>query len=276
MTAQPRPLLADGAVAIDGRPVLRGIDLPVAHRRLPGPHGRQRLRQVHARARDTGLLPADRRDPRACSAPRSRLRRLAAHRLRPAARGRRLRRARLGLGGRGAGRLGQRRLFRPLSRADRAAIDDALEVVGLAHRAGDGVARLSGGQQQRVLIARALAASPRCCSSTSRPPASTCEPARAADALAELKSRGSTIVLVAQPRARSPRWSTGRWSCATAGSPRTARPSPTTASPRASPPPTTSATTTLGPATRSPPHPLGRAAPVTPSSSSASPSCSAR
>ena len=41
-----------------------------------------------------------------------------------------------------------------------AAIDDALEVVGLTDKAGDSVSTLSGGQQQRVLIARALAGEP--------------------------------------------------------------------------------------------------------------------
>ena len=59
-----------------------------------------------------------------------------------------------------AGRLTHRRLLRPLGRDDRAAIDRALDLVGLTARARDGVAQLSGGQQQRVLIARALAGEP--------------------------------------------------------------------------------------------------------------------
>ncbi|GAA2040977.1 MULTISPECIES: metal ABC transporter ATP-binding protein [Streptomyces] len=58
-----------------------------------------------------------------------------------------------------AGRLARRRL-RPLGRADRAAVDRALELVGLADRSGDPVEALSGGQHQRVLIARALAGEP--------------------------------------------------------------------------------------------------------------------
>ncbi|UUZ58544.1 metal ABC transporter ATP-binding protein [Nocardioides sp. B-3] len=53
-----------------------------------------------------------------------------------------------------SGRLTGRRLLRLPTRADRIAIDDAPEVVGLSHRAHDGVSTLSGGQQQRVLIAR--------------------------------------------------------------------------------------------------------------------------
>jgi zinc transport system ATP-binding protein len=58
-----------------------------------------------------------------------------------------------------SGRLARTKL-RPLSRADKAAVTHALEVVGLADRARDSVNALSGGQHQRVLIARALAAEP--------------------------------------------------------------------------------------------------------------------
>jgi manganese/iron transport system ATP-binding protein len=43
------------------------------------------------------------------------------------------------------------------SRADKAAARDALDEVGLAHRAGDRFGVLSGGQRQRVLLARAVA-----------------------------------------------------------------------------------------------------------------------
>jgi zinc transport system ATP-binding protein len=59
-----------------------------------------------------------------------------------------------------SGRLSRRRVWRPLGRADRVAIDAALEAVDLADRAHDGIATLSGGQQQRALIARALAGEP--------------------------------------------------------------------------------------------------------------------
>ncbi|WP_405581288.1 metal ABC transporter ATP-binding protein [Streptomyces sp. NBC_01190] len=58
-----------------------------------------------------------------------------------------------------AGRLARTRL-RPPGRADRAAVDRALDRVGMAGRAGDSVDALSGGQHQRVLIARALAGEP--------------------------------------------------------------------------------------------------------------------
>ncbi|GAB2791203.1 metal ABC transporter ATP-binding protein [Streptomyces daliensis] len=58
-----------------------------------------------------------------------------------------------------SGRLARTRL-RPLGRADRAAVDRALELVGMRERARDSVSALSGGQHQRVLIARALAGEP--------------------------------------------------------------------------------------------------------------------
>ncbi|MGP3979896.1 metal ABC transporter ATP-binding protein [Streptomyces sp. KR80] len=58
-----------------------------------------------------------------------------------------------------AGRLARTRLGLP-RRADREAVARALELVGMAGRAGDSVNALSGGQHQRVLIARALATEP--------------------------------------------------------------------------------------------------------------------
>lgn len=58
-----------------------------------------------------------------------------------------------------AGRLARTKLRWP-RREDRAAVDRALELVGMADRAKDSVNALSGGQHQRVLIARALAGEP--------------------------------------------------------------------------------------------------------------------
>lgn len=58
-----------------------------------------------------------------------------------------------------SGRLARTR-FGLMRRADRAAVDLALDLVGLGDRGGDSVDALSGGQHQRVLIARALAGEP--------------------------------------------------------------------------------------------------------------------
>lgn len=61
-----------------------------------------------------------------------------------------------------AGRLSRTKLSRLgwSTKADRAAVDRAIALVGLADRAKDSVSALSGGQHQRVLIARALASEP--------------------------------------------------------------------------------------------------------------------
>jgi zinc transport system ATP-binding protein len=97
-----------------------------------------------------------------------------------------------------SGRLGRRRLFAPLSRADRRAIDDALGVVRLADRASDNVATLSGGQQQRVLIARALAGEPDLFFLDEPTAGVDLANQRAlAASLRVLADRGATVVLVA-------------------------------------------------------------------------------
>lgn len=59
-----------------------------------------------------------------------------------------------------SGRLSHRKIFQFLTRNDRAHVEHALELVGLAHRAKWPFSSLSGGQKQRVLIARALASEP--------------------------------------------------------------------------------------------------------------------
>lgn len=59
-----------------------------------------------------------------------------------------------------AGRLAHTKPFLWPTKADRAKVADALELVGLSDRAGWPFGTLSGGQKQRVLIARALATGP--------------------------------------------------------------------------------------------------------------------
>ncbi|MGZ6753989.1 MAG: metal ABC transporter ATP-binding protein [Nocardioides sp.] len=195
----PAPVrLTDGAVAIAGRPVLRGIDLSVGEGEflaLMGANGSGKSTLVRAltglRPLTTGSLElfgtafdhftdwhrvgfVPQRAGATSGVPASVWEVVA------------------------SGRLTRRRLLRPLSRADRAAIDEAIAVVGLGDRARDGVAHLSGGQQQRALIARALAGAPDLFF-LDEPTAGVDLPNQnaLADALAELKRRGATIVLVA-------------------------------------------------------------------------------
>ena len=59
-----------------------------------------------------------------------------------------------------SGRIARRRPFWPMTRHEHDLVDHAIDVVGLAGRAGHSVATLSGGQQQRVLMARTLAGEP--------------------------------------------------------------------------------------------------------------------
>ncbi|MEO6714423.1 MAG: metal ABC transporter ATP-binding protein [Mycobacteriales bacterium] len=96
------------------------------------------------------------------------------------------------------GRLARRRWFRPMTTADRHAVDRAIELVDLRDKAGARMSTLSGGQQRRVLIARALAGEPDVLVMD--------EPMAGVDAasqlllagtLASLIDLGATIVLVA-------------------------------------------------------------------------------
>lgn len=199
MTTAADPVaLRDGAVALGGRPILRHVDLTVRAGEfvaLMGANGSGKSTLVRA---VTGLLPLSHGSLRLFGTPYAEFRewsRIGYVPQRPDATGGVPATVREVVA---AGRLTRRRLLRPLSRADRLAIDEAIAVVGLGHRAQEGFANLSGGQQQRVLIARALAGEPDLLF-LDEPTAGVDLPSQnvLADTLAVLKRRGATIVLVA-------------------------------------------------------------------------------
>jgi zinc transport system ATP-binding protein len=198
MSGPPPVRLTDGAVAIAGRPVLRAIDLTVESGQfvaLMGANGSGKSTLVRAL---TGLLPLATGSLELFGTPLEEFTDWRRIGFVPQRTG-----AASGVPASvwevvASGRLTHRRLLRPLSRADRVAIDEALEVVGLTERARDGVSQLSGGQQQRTLIARALAGEPELFF-LDEPTAGVDLPNQLslASSLARLKERGATIVLVA-------------------------------------------------------------------------------
>jgi zinc transport system ATP-binding protein len=194
-----RPIhLVDGAVSIAGRPILRGVDLSVESGEfvaLMGANGSGKSTLVRA---VTGLWPVTRGKLELFGTPYDDFHEW--HRL-----GYVPQRSSASSGVPAtvwelvaSGRITRRRLLRPLSRADRDAITEAIEIVGLTDRRNAGVSSLSGGQQQRVLIARALAGQPDLLL-LDEPTAGVDLPNQVAlaDALRTLKARGATIVLVA-------------------------------------------------------------------------------
>jgi zinc transport system ATP-binding protein len=194
-----RPIeLTGGGVAIAGRPILRGIDLVVETGEflaLMGANGSGKSTLVRTL---TGLLPLTAGALDLYGVPLDRFEAWQRIGFVPQRTG-----ATSGVPASvwevvAAGRLTRRTLLRPLSRADRSAITDAIEVVGLTDKTRDGVSQLSGGQQQRVLIARALAGEPDLFF-LDEPTAGVDLPNQLAltDALRQLKERGATIVLVA-------------------------------------------------------------------------------
>lgn len=85
----------------------------------------------------------------------------------------------------------------PTGRRHRTLVADALEQVGLAHRAKDRLEDLSGGQQRRVMIARALTVRPELLI-MDEPTAGVDagEQERLAGHIADLRDAGTTIVLI--------------------------------------------------------------------------------
>jgi zinc transport system ATP-binding protein len=194
----PVVTVADGAVELGGRPVLRGIDLAVRPGEVLAVLGANGSGKSTLVRTILGLVPTCRGEVRLFGTPLAGFRdwrRIGFVPQRPGA-------------GSGvpatvrevvtAGRLSRRRPFLPARREDRAAVEDAIDAVGLREKARDGVATLSGGQQQRVLIARALAGVPDLLVLDEPTAGVDVQSQQAfADALSTLVARGATIVLVA-------------------------------------------------------------------------------
>lgn len=198
LTDVPVVAVTDGTVPIAGRPVLRHVDLEVRSGEfvaLMGANGSGKSTLMRAM---TGLRPVSRGSVELFGTPLSRFKQW--HRV-----GYVPQRSTATSGVPTSvweivsmGRLSRRRVLRPMLPRDRAAIREALQVVGLAGRERDGISTLSGGQQQRALIARALAGQPELML-LDEPTAGVDLPNQQAlaEALEILKGRGVTIILVA-------------------------------------------------------------------------------
>lgn len=190
--------IRDGAVALGGRPVLRGIDLTIEPGEVVavlGANGSGKSTLVRS---TMGLVPVNRGQVSLFGTPLGRFRewyRIGFVPQRTSAAG--------GVPASvwevvAAGRLSRRRLLHPMRKADRVAVNEAIEAVGLTDKAKDGVSTLSGGQQQRALIARALAGQPDLFVLDEPTSGVDLQSQQAfANTLELLVARGTTIVLVA-------------------------------------------------------------------------------
>lgn len=190
--------LHDGTVTLEGRPVLRGVDLTVRRGEVLavlGPNGSGKSTLVRSLL---GLVPLARGSVTLFGTPLADFhdwhrvgfvpQRVSATSGVPATVWEVV----------AAGRLARRPFLRPLRRDDREAVRRAIAAVGLSDRVQDGCANLSGGQQQRVLIARALAGNPDLFVLDEPTAGVDLHSQQAfADALADLVARGATIILVA-------------------------------------------------------------------------------
>jgi zinc transport system ATP-binding protein len=157
--AEPVISLRGAHAALGSRPVLRGIDLVVGRGEvvaLLGANGSGKSTAVRA---VIGQVPLTRGELELFGTPQRRFRQWARIGYVP-----QRTTAASGVPATvrevvSAGRLSRTRLGLP-RKADRRAVERAIELVGMADRAGDPVDALSGGQHQRVLIARALASEP--------------------------------------------------------------------------------------------------------------------
>jgi zinc transport system ATP-binding protein len=201
MSMNDSPIVAemrDGCVSLGGRPILRGIDLTVRKGEvvaLLGANGSGKSTLVRSLM---GLVPVAPGQVSLFGTPLSRFgdwhrvgfvpQRATATSGVPASVWEIV----------SSGRLSRRPLLRPLRKADKEAIRNAIAAVGLTHRAHDGCSTLSGGQQQRALIARALAGEPDLLVLDEPTAGVDLQSQRAfADALSSLVDRGATIILVA-------------------------------------------------------------------------------
>ena len=186
-----------GVVAYNERPVLRGVDLTVHSGEVVailGANGSGKSTLVKAAL---GLVPLAAGSVELFGTPLKRFRNWSRLGYVP---------QRLGAGGGVPATVGEvvasgrlaRRGWRPSSKADRAAVQAAIDAVGLAERVKDPVGTLSGGQQQRTLIARALAGQPELLV-LDEPTAGVDAASQAAfaDALGDFVRGGGSVALVA-------------------------------------------------------------------------------
>ncbi len=161
MTDHPEVLaVTDVAVAINGRPILRDVDLTVRQGEVVAVLGANGSGKSTLVKTVLGLRQPARGEVRLFGTPLADFRAWSRLGYVP-------QRSPVGQGVPSSvwevvasGRVSHRRPLLPMGRTDRSAIAEALAAVGMTDRARQPVGTLSGGQQQRVLVARTLASEP--------------------------------------------------------------------------------------------------------------------